>query len=81
MTTPAEKQVDEAISAAVSENHPGHFVTGWVALAAVIGAENADGESSGVVWYIPDGMHWAQLLGLIEAVRLRLRQQYLDEFK
>jgi hypothetical protein len=79
VTTPAEKNLDEAIGQVVAEGHPGHVVTGWIAMAAVIGTEET--ECSGVTWVLPDGIHWTQLLGLVEAVRLRLRSQFLAELE
>lgn len=76
---PAEKHLDEAVSEAVSEQHPGHMVTGWVVMAAVVGSDATD--SSGITWFLADGQHWTQLLGLIEAGRLRIRANYLAEFE
>lgn len=74
----AEKHLDQAISDAVAEEHPGHVMTGWVVMAAVVGSDGQ--ESSGITWFVPKGQHWTQLLGLVEAGRLRLQANYLGEF-
>lgn len=72
-----ENAIDEAITAhAQAEGWTGVNV-GWVVLVAVVD-HDGDDETSGISTIYPGGsMQWPLALGIVEAGRARMHQQYL----
>ena len=71
-----ENAIDEAITAhAVAEGWTG-VITGWVVLASTVD-HDGDDEVSGIAQIYPGGsMSWIQALGILEAARIRMHEQF-----
>ena len=74
----ATAALDQAIhDLAVAEEWTG-VITGWVVLASFVDVDDG-AEGSGVAIALPDGtLPWPHALGIVEAGRLRMHQQYLN---
>lgn len=71
-----ENAIDEAITAHAKAQGESGVVTGWVAIAAIVD-HDGDDEVSGVRIIYPGGsMPWPQALGIVEAGRIRMHDQY-----
>jgi hypothetical protein len=72
-----ENAIDKAVTDhARSEDWPG-LVAGWVVLVALVDHDGEDG-TSGVATIYPGGeMPWHSALGIVEAARTRMHQQFL----
>jgi hypothetical protein len=73
----ATAALDKAINdLAVAEEWTG-VITGWVVLAGFVDMDEGE-EHSGVAIALPEGyLAWPHALGIVEAGRLRMQQQYL----
>jgi hypothetical protein len=74
-----ENAIEQAVTEhAKAEKWPG-VIAGWVVLVALVDHDSAD-ESSGVATIYPGGdMPWHSALGIVEAGRARMHQQFLTE--
>jgi len=71
-----ENAIEQAIAAhAEAEGWKG-ITTGWMVLAATVD-HNGEDEISGVAQILPGGaMNWPMALGLVEATRVQLHDQF-----
>lgn len=71
-----ENAIDEAITAHAKAEGETGVVTGWVVIASIVD-HNGDDETSGVHIIYPGGsMPWPQALGIVEAGRIRMHDNF-----
>lgn len=79
MVSATENAIEEAISAhCAAEGWTGVNV-GWLVIVATVDHDGED-DTSGIATIYPGGnMQWPLALGIVEAARVRMHQQFLSE--
>jgi hypothetical protein len=85
--TPEQRQANDELNAAIAKlmdamgfNNGTMVVTDWLVCVAQHGYDQDGDSQTGISYLIRDGdLAWHRLLGLVEAVRLRLASVYADD--
>lgn len=82
MPTEADRALDDAIrGVAVAEEWTG-VITGWVVFVGFVDTTGEGEDQSGIATIYPEGHQaWHTSLGIVEGGRLRMRQQFLTEYR
>jgi hypothetical protein len=74
-----ESEIDDALASHAAVGEWAGVITGWVMLVSTVEVDEI-GERSGVAQIYPGGsMPWIQALGIIEAARIRMHDDFRRE--